>query len=233
MALLGKGVLVNWGGVVKSKEEDYNSWHSLEHMPERINIKGFLRGFRAVGINGTNENHKYFMMYEAEDKNVFESSEYLKRLNNPTDWTKQILSYYLSPSRTICNVLKSKSIGFGGFIGTIRFIDLNETEVFHSNSIEQQIEIITNIAGITGIHLLSGDKKFGQMKTEEKSFRSNQGKEDQVISFAVLLEGLNFECLKEAVKKIKINLNLIESDLVIINYYQCQHVLTKNDLSFS
>ena len=47
MALLGKGVLVNWGGVVKSKEEDYNSWHSLEHMPERINIKGFLRGCRA------------------------------------------------------------------------------------------------------------------------------------------------------------------------------------------
>ena len=96
------------------------------------------------------------------------------------DWTKQILSYYLSPSRTICNVLKSKSLGFGGFIGTIRFIDLNETEVFQSNSIEQQIEIITNIAGITGMHLLSGDKKFGQMKTEEKSFRSNQGKEDQV-----------------------------------------------------
>ena len=36
MGLLGKGVLVNWGGIVKSKEQDYNSWHSLEHMPERI-----------------------------------------------------------------------------------------------------------------------------------------------------------------------------------------------------
>ena len=25
MGLLGKGVLVNWGGIVKSKEQDYNS----------------------------------------------------------------------------------------------------------------------------------------------------------------------------------------------------------------
>ena len=48
MGLLGKGVLVNWGGVVKSKEQDYNSWHSLEHMPERINISGFLINALAI-----------------------------------------------------------------------------------------------------------------------------------------------------------------------------------------
>ncbi len=233
MGLLGKGVLVNWGGIVKSKEQDYNSWHSLEHMPERINIKGFLRGSRAVAIKGTDENHKYFMMYEAEEKKVFESNEYLERLNNPTNWTKEILSYYLSPSRTICDVLKSKSVGFAGYIATIRFIDLIEKNILDSNLIEQQIKIITSMNGITGMHFLKGDKKFGQMKTEEKTFRSNQGKQDQVITFAILIEGLNFKCLTEAIKKIKVILNLIESDFLIINYYQTQHILTKNDLNFT
>ena len=93
MSLLGKAVLVNWGGIVKSEEVDYNSWHSLEHMPERININGFLRGFRAIGIKGTCNTNKYFMMYEAKSKEVFESKEYLNRLNNPTSWTKKILVF--------------------------------------------------------------------------------------------------------------------------------------------
>ena len=90
MSLLGSAILVNWGGIVESKEADYNSWHSKEHMPERIALPGFLRGCRAIGISETNVNHKYFMMYEAERKDVFVSRKYLERLNNPSKWTKNI-----------------------------------------------------------------------------------------------------------------------------------------------
>ena len=38
MSLLGSAVLVNWGGIKPDKEEDYNQWHSKEHMPERISF---------------------------------------------------------------------------------------------------------------------------------------------------------------------------------------------------
>ena len=122
MSLLGDADLVNWGGIVEVKELEYNEWHSKEHMPERISLPGFLRGLRAFGISDTDINHKYFMMYKAERKEVFVSKKYLERLNNPTDWTKDILSNYLSPSRTICGVISSKSIGVGGYISTIRFL---------------------------------------------------------------------------------------------------------------
>tara|TARA_X000000950_G_scaffold17626_1_gene19254 strand:+ start:76 stop:471 length:396 start_codon:yes stop_codon:yes gene_type:complete len=131
MSLLGSAVLVNWGGIKPNKEENYNQWHSKEHMPERISLPGFLRGYRAMGIEGTNINHKYFMMYEAKNKEVFVSKKYLERLNNPTKWTKEILSNYISPSRTICSVISSKSIGSGNFILTVRFLD----EQFNKNQI--------------------------------------------------------------------------------------------------
>ena len=48
MALLGKGALLNWGGVLPKHDLDYNLWHSLEHMPERMSVEGFLRAFRCV-----------------------------------------------------------------------------------------------------------------------------------------------------------------------------------------
>ena len=231
MSLLGSAVLVNWGGIIPDKEEDYNQWHSKEHMPERISLPGFLRGYRAMGIEGTNLNHKYFMMYEAKNKEVFVSKEYLDRLNNPTKWTKEILSNYISPSRTICSVISSKSVGSGNFILTVRFLD----EQFKKNHDLEQLKVFINkvieFQNITGIHFLVGDNSFGQMNTEEKKYRSSQGKQDQIISQAIILEGLKLDSLKTALDHLVQKFSIKENDSTIFNFYICQHILTKQDLS--
>ena len=231
MSLLGSAVLVNWGGIMPDKEDDYNQWHSKEHMPERISLPGFLRGYRAVGIEGTNLNHKYFMMYEAKNKEVFVSKEYLERLNNPTKWTKEILSNYISPSRTICSVISSKSIGSGNFILTVRFLD----EQFNKNQDLEKLKVFINkvieFQNITGMHFLLGDDSFGQMNTEEKKYRSSQGKQDQIISQAIILEGLKLDSLKTVLDHLIQKFSIIENDRIIFNFYTFQHILTKQDLS--
>jgi len=230
MSLLGNAVLVNWGGVVQEKEIDYNQWHSLEHMPERISLPGFLRGFRAQAEPGTDINHKYFMMYEAEEKEIFISKEYLERLNNPTKWTKKILSSYLSPSRTICSVIASKSVGLSGFLATIRFLDHEIKNVFNVEKLELSIPKVIKLNGITGMHVLLGDNTFGQMRTEEKKYRSSQGMEDQVVSQAIILEGLNYSALRIAVESIFAEHSINANINTITNFYCCQHILTKQDL---
>lgn len=70
--VLGRGALVNWGGVVAAQEADYNMWHSREHMPERLAVPGSRPGRRGVGVEGTADDQKYFMMYEAVDAEVFQ-----------------------------------------------------------------------------------------------------------------------------------------------------------------
>ena len=230
MSLLGNAVLVNWGGIVEAKEIDYNQWHSIEHLPERISLPGFLRGTRAIGIGGTDIKHKYFMMYEAERKEVFVSKKYLERLNNPTKWTKDILSNYISPSRTICSVISSKSIGFGGCISTVRFLKNAKEKESNVEILKLSVPQTIKLDGITGMHVLLGDQTFGQMKTEEKTYRSSQGMDDQVISQAILIEGLNYLALKNAVECIKEEYSLDENDNLLVNYYNCQHILTKQDL---
>ena len=73
--------------------------------------------------------------------------------------------------------------------------------------------------GITGMHVILGDNTFGQMKTEEKMYRSSQGMEDKLISQAIVLEGLNYISLKKAVDSLKKEYSLIENDQLLINYY--------------
>lgn len=230
MSFLGNAVLVNWGGIVKSKEKDYNEWHSKEHMPERVSLPGFLRGLRAVGVPGTDLNHKYFMMYEAERKEVFVSKKYLERLNNPTEWTKDILSNYLSPSRTICSVVFTKSIGISTFISTIRFLGNNILNTHNAENLKSYTPKILELNGITGMHIILGDRSFGQMKTEEKRYRSLQGYNDQLVSQAVIIEGLNYRSLETAINNFKKNYSINECENIVINYYICQNILTKEDM---
>jgi len=80
------------------------------------------------------------------------------------------------------------------------------------------------------MHVVLGDNSFGQMKTEEKLYRSSQGNEDQVISQAIIIEGLNYLALKKAIDSLKEELSLIENENLLVNYYNCQHILTKQDL---
>ena len=78
--MLGKGALLNWGGVLTESEFDYNLWHSIEHMPERMNVNGFFRAIRCLGLKNTSYKDKYFMMYDVKNKDVLKSKEYLDTL---------------------------------------------------------------------------------------------------------------------------------------------------------
>ena len=220
MALLGKGALLNWGGVLPKHDLDYNLWHSLEHMPERMSVKGFLRAFRCVGLKGTNENDKYFMMYDVKSKNILSSKQYLNRLNNPTDWTSKILSKYVYPSRAICEVIKTKSLtnGLSGFFVTIRYLSQNnDIKNFYNISDE-----IMKQNGIFSIHCFQSDREISLIKTKEKVIRSFQGNKDEIINYAVVIECLNIN----EVKKFLLNKFKVKSDKNIkINYYQLQHVI--------
>ncbi len=220
MALLGKGALLNWGGVLPKHDLDYNLWHSLDHMPERMSVKGFLRAFRCVGLKGTNDNDKYFMMYDVKSKGILSSKQYLNRLNNPTEWTSKILSKYVYPSRAICEVIKTKSLtnGLSGFFVTIRYLSQNnDIKNFYNISDE-----IMRQNGIFSIHCFQSDREISLIKTKEKVIRSFQGNEDEIINYAVVIECLNIH----KVKKFLLNNLKIKSDKKIkINYYQLQHVM--------
>ena len=119
---------------------------------------------------------------------------------------------------------------FGGYFSTIRFLDKNVEFKHNVEILKLSVPQTIKLQGITGMHVLLGDDTFGQMKTEEKTFRSSQGMIDQVVSQAIIIEGLSFEVLSKAVNSLQKEYSFVENENLLINYYSCQHVLTKHDL---
>ncbi|WP_157017199.1 hypothetical protein [Mesorhizobium xinjiangense] len=219
--LLGQGALVNWGGVVADQEDDYNAWHSIEHMPERLGVPGFRRGRRGIGVEGTAEDQKYFMMYEAESADVFVSAPYLARLNDPTPWTRRILSAYVAPSRTVCRVRQSIGRGVGGWNATAQFsAPLGEID---------WLPAIARIAGVLGVHLLDGDGALGQQPTAEKTFRESRGDVDRTVAAAILVDAYDPRAAETALREVVDRLTGVVLQAPIATLYRTQHVIVAND----
>lgn len=225
--LLGSGALLNWGGVLAEAEADYNAWHSLEHMPERLAVPGFLRGRRAVAVPGTPVEQKYFMMYEAVDADVFVSAPYLTRLNDPTPWTRRILSTYVQPSRTVCRVLHSRGHGVGGWLATVQLdADFRGPSQVAGGA---WLDAVAALPGVLGVQTLEGDPHLGQQPTAEKRFRESRDP-DRTVGLALLVDALDRACAESALAELLGAIGRQQGEGLIATVYQTQHVVIAQDV---
>jgi hypothetical protein len=174
MALLGGGVLAIWNGIAPGFEGEFVEWHVKEHIPERVGVKGFLRGRRYISVDGT---PAYFNFYETETYQVLSSEPYLARLNDPTPWTRKVVSNFRDTSRTICNVVHSTGRGVGAWMETIQLETSIDAAEFSRRMAAQLLPQIATKRGVTGVHLLRGVPEANKTDTAEKAMRSVRDKE--------------------------------------------------------
>src|SRR5262245_53685108 len=75
VALLGRAVRAFWHDIAAGGDDDFNHWHTEEHIPERVGIPGFLRGRRYEVLG---EGPRYFNLYETADLDVLGSPAYVE-----------------------------------------------------------------------------------------------------------------------------------------------------------
>ncbi|ESY65875.1 MULTISPECIES: hypothetical protein [Mesorhizobium] len=189
--LSGNGVVAIWNGIANEGRLDFYQWHIHEHMPERTDIPGFLRGRRYRAADA-NTHPEFFTLYEVEQFEVLTGPEYAKRLNAPTPWTRRATSHFLNTSRGLARVLYSGGPGPGGALATVRF----ELSADAPDNPEGELtELLTGLAQapfLTGAHLCRADGEATQVKTAETRKESDY---DAPPVWIIILEGCNAEAL--------------------------------------
>jgi hypothetical protein len=109
--------LALWNGVQPTREPEYDRWHTLEHVPERVAVRG-IHGARRY-VDRTRAGHRYFTLYEADHLAAFESTEYLDLVRNPTPWSASMRPDLLDVVRAPCSVDWSEGFGMGGAIAVL------------------------------------------------------------------------------------------------------------------
>jgi len=204
MALLGTGVLAIWNNIVPGWESEFLEWHVKEHIPERIGVKGFLRGRRYISVDGT---PAYFNFYETETYQVLSSEPYLARLNDPTPWTRKVVSNFKDTSRTICDVVHSTGRGIAAWIETIQLQTALDAAEFSRRMTGQLLPQITTKPGITSAHLLRGVPEANKKDTAENAMR---GVRDKEADWILLIETITSTAARDLRADLSSNASLAQ-----------------------
>lgn len=186
--LNGNAVLTIWHDIEVSGQAAYTEWHTLEHMKERADIPGFVRGRRGVAVD-PHQSPQYVTLYEADDAEVFRSPAYLARLDGPTPWTQRIQPSFLNFVRFANDVEEERGVGDGAFVTTARFeargdstVDAGRVET----TLRRIVDELERLPLVASVALLHSRDEITDYETQEAGLRPANPELDGVRHVAVL-----------------------------------------------
>lgn len=190
----GSGMLALWNGADPARREEYNLWHSREHVPQRLSVPGMRSARRYVRLHGPQP--EYLTLYEVTDNSVLSTSPYVQQLEHPTEWSGSMRPSFRGFLRVCCNRLQTQGGGMGSVLVVLAVesgLDLDSPEM--GRALER---IIASPCGIVAAHVLRRDPSvpmvpFTIMGTEDPA----------VMQGAVLFESFGAETMRAALDRVE------------------------------
>jgi hypothetical protein len=185
-----------WSDLLKGYERELDRWHTIEHMPERLGVPGFLRGRRYITTKA--DNHAMFILYEASHIDTFRSPGLLARLNDPTEWAKRVQPGLVNFVRSPCQTLISLGDGVGGALVAMRISGEIKDMIGSGQGLMSAALAMARLHGVTGVHVgqfVASDVSA----TAEAKLRANV---ENGTSFVVLVEGIGVPELEDVTSQL-------------------------------
>jgi hypothetical protein len=187
--MLGAAAVAIWCEVEPEMRDEFEDWHTHEHLPERLSIPGFRRGSRWLSADAGKGR---FILYELESLETLTSAPYLERLDDPTPWSRKMMPHHLGMVRSLCAVGATFGAGLAGTLLTIRFSPRPEA----AGKLLQWLsaELLPGLPvrrGMVAAHLLQDTMK-ATLTTEQK-IRGG----DKAADWIVLVNGYEADALRQ------------------------------------
>jgi hypothetical protein len=94
-------LLALWNDVSPELDAEYNEWHAIEHVPERLTVPGILWARRYRWVSGA-EAPRYLTLYGLRSPDVLTSDAYQRLLREPTPMSRRMRPELRNISRWVC-----------------------------------------------------------------------------------------------------------------------------------
>lgn len=197
--LSGEGAVAIWNDIAEAGRAQFYDWHLHEHMPERVGIPGFARGRRYRAADAATQ-PEFFTLYETSSFQVIQGSDYLSRLNDPTEWTRATTAHFQNTTRSLTRVVGSHGVGSGGALMTIRFDISDDALRVVVPRLTSALEAVAQMPRISGAHLLGSDAGVSGQSTAESKNRKDLL---APARWVILLEGCDVQAFDAALELLK------------------------------
>lgn len=177
------GLLAIWADVDKDHLIEFQKWHNCQHVTERVSIPGFHVGRRYRGVG---EAPDFLMYYETDDSKVMASKPYQHAINNPTPWTKEVITHLRNTARSIYNLVSSmgeKAPTEAPYIFLVRFNVEPGAEKQVIQSYQQHLRTILSIPGVYRVRLYEMDEEVSNIGTAEGKIHGGGPGQQRFLAF--------------------------------------------------
>jgi hypothetical protein len=140
--------LALWNDFDPGRDEEYNRWHTFEHVPERLGVEGILSGMRYWAPE--REQLRYFTLYELGSIAVLGGADYTRLVRRPSEWSARMRPSFRGFVRQACTQVADAGAGLGGAIAAFRFRAPHELDRIQSAPVLQSF---LETGGITRLRL--------------------------------------------------------------------------------
>jgi hypothetical protein len=151
MGLQGSAFLALWNDVDPARDAEYNCWHTFEHVPERVGIKGFCSGRRYIARERFED--RYFTLYDVESLDVFARPGYGDVVDHPTEWSRSMRPSLRNFHRKPCTTLSTQGAGLAGSISTFRIGARAALDAAGLAAVRSTLEAVLKAPGNASLHL--------------------------------------------------------------------------------
>jgi hypothetical protein len=111
--------LALWNGLSPEiPEAEYECWHGIEHVPERVSREGFIEAHRyRATMDGT---PRYFTWYRLRSLAALASPGYRELLDHPTPWSARMRPHLVDFLRWPCEAVARVGTSVGAALATWR-----------------------------------------------------------------------------------------------------------------
>lgn len=187
------GILAIWNDCDRTREAEYESWYCTEHLPERVGVPGFRFGRRYEAIGGVSP--RFFTYYELDSPGILVSVPYLERSNNPTPWTRKVMSeqIFRNINRTACRQAWRIGALRGGYALAVRWTDAAAVNAA-TTSLHALAADFIKTGGAVRAEFWQGIAEGTGTRSIEQSLR---GGDDQSVAGALIIEATRDKELAE------------------------------------
>lgn len=112
--------LALWNDIDPSRITEYERWHTLEHVPERVWVPGFLSGTRYVATRSGQP--RYFTRYDLNDLSALATPAYQDLVDHPTPWSASMRPAFSNFLRKPCQGVALEGVTQGAALLVMRLV---------------------------------------------------------------------------------------------------------------
>lgn len=184
---MSPAILALWNDYPAAMAEEYDAWHTFEHVPERLTVPGMRAASRYVSAAGK---ESYFTLYELESLAVIEQPSYLDLVRNPTPWSQKMRQHFSSVLRIPGEIAVKAGSGIGG--ATLVQAYSVESGKAHA-SIPMMEEILRQLmtqTRITGFQVV-----LAEPNQVYEVFEQDEATDPDTVNVVIIAEGTSVEAL--------------------------------------